>query len=181
MKNVGLALAAGVLGLYAAVAAPQLPDNVILFFDSYIGRFLFVFLIALSATTDIQVGLVVAIGYLFMFLLADRYIASEQFAPSCSRGSTEHFAGEQQQQQQQLDSTSQQSLDTAVCQWVKSLNDKHEPTRANVEKMNASEAIQKYAANIRILAKDLTDFDIKKIANDPQYHYKTKTIKGICQ
>ena len=51
------------LALYAALAAPALPNNVILFFDTLIGKLLLLFLIGYTASQNIQVSLMVAVAF----------------------------------------------------------------------------------------------------------------------
>jgi hypothetical protein len=186
IKIIGLAITAAVLGLYAAVAAPQLPDKVVLFFDSYPGRFLFILLIALSATTDIHVGLVVTIAYLFMFMAADAYVVSEQFSPR--KHSLENFSDDVTQDTPSTSSSSssmipenaQQLLDTALCAWYKTLDEKHNPKKSAIAKEKAQLIVNKYAANIRTYTEGLSEFDIQTVANSATYHYQTKTVQDIC-
>ena len=52
-----------VLGLYAALAAPALPNSVILFFDTLVGKLLLLFLIGYTASQNIQVSLMVAVAF----------------------------------------------------------------------------------------------------------------------
>ena len=51
------------LGLYAALAAPALPNNVILFFDTLVGKLLLLFVIGYTASQNIQVSLMVAVAF----------------------------------------------------------------------------------------------------------------------
>jgi len=51
------------LALYAGLAAPALPNEVILFFDTVIGRLLLVFLIGFTASKNIEVALMVAVAF----------------------------------------------------------------------------------------------------------------------
>ena len=52
-----------VLALYAALAAPALPNSVILFFDTLVGKLLLLFLIGYTASQNIQVSLMVAVAF----------------------------------------------------------------------------------------------------------------------
>lgn len=56
-------IAALLIGLYAAAVAPALPNNIILFFDTIVGKLLFIFMIAYMASKDIQVALMLAIAF----------------------------------------------------------------------------------------------------------------------
>ena len=51
------------LALYAALAAPALPNSVILFFDTIVGKLLLLFLIGYTASQNIQVSLMVAVAF----------------------------------------------------------------------------------------------------------------------
>ena len=46
-----------VLAMYSGLAAPALPNSVILFFDSLLGKLLFIFLIGYLSSRNIQVAL----------------------------------------------------------------------------------------------------------------------------
>ena len=52
-----------VIALYAGMAAPALPDRVILFFDTVVGKLLFLFLIGFVASRNIRVALMVAVAF----------------------------------------------------------------------------------------------------------------------
>jgi hypothetical protein len=58
--------------LYSALAAPALPNNVILFFDTWYGKLLFMFLIAFVASHNVQVALVIAILFLILLNMATK-------------------------------------------------------------------------------------------------------------
>jgi hypothetical protein len=58
--------------LYSALAAPALPNSVILFFDTWYGKLLFMFLIAFVASQNVQVALVVAILFFVILNMATR-------------------------------------------------------------------------------------------------------------
>ena len=51
------------LALYAGLAAPALPNEIILFFDTVLGRILLVFLIGFTASKNIEVALMVAVAF----------------------------------------------------------------------------------------------------------------------
>ena len=51
------------LALYAGAAAPALPNVVINFFDSVVGKLVFLFLIAYVASRDIQVAIMIAVAF----------------------------------------------------------------------------------------------------------------------
>ena len=50
------------LALYSGLAAPALPDSVIQFFDTSIGKLLFIFLIGYVSSKNIEIALMVAIA-----------------------------------------------------------------------------------------------------------------------
>jgi uncharacterized membrane protein YjjP (DUF1212 family) len=56
--------------LYAGMLAPRLPNSIIYFFDTTLGKFLFIFTIAFVASRNIPNSLNVAVIVSVMFLLA---------------------------------------------------------------------------------------------------------------
>ena len=52
-----------VIALYAGMAAPALPDSVVLFFDTVVGKLLFLFLIGFMASRNIRVALMIAVAF----------------------------------------------------------------------------------------------------------------------
>tara|TARA_R100001163_G_C5068360_1_gene208491 strand:+ start:7248 stop:7523 length:276 start_codon:yes stop_codon:yes gene_type:complete len=64
------------LVLYGALARPDLPDFVMDLFDNALFRMLVLFLIAYTASTNLQVAMLVAVGFtLTMNLLSERKMA----------------------------------------------------------------------------------------------------------
>ena len=61
-----------VLVLYAGGAAPALPDSVVLFFDSILGKTIFIFLIGFMASKNVQVALFIAIAFVITLQIANR-------------------------------------------------------------------------------------------------------------
>lgn len=53
-----------IVALYGAFLAPALPAPIIRFFDTFIGKLLFLFLIAYLSTRNIQIALIVALAFL---------------------------------------------------------------------------------------------------------------------
>ena len=66
------------LVLYAGLAAPALPNQVILFFDTAVGKVLFLFLIGFVASRNVQVALMVAVAYVITLHIANQR-ATEQY------------------------------------------------------------------------------------------------------
>ena len=58
--------------IYSALLAPALPNSVIKFFDTIPGKLLFVFLIGYTASKNIQVALIVAIGFIVTLQIIER-------------------------------------------------------------------------------------------------------------
>jgi hypothetical protein len=52
-----------ILALYSGLAAPALPNQVIDFFDTFVGRILLIFLIGFTASKNIQVALMIAVAF----------------------------------------------------------------------------------------------------------------------
>lgn len=61
-----------ILALYAGLAAPALPKSVILFFDTIVGKLVFLFLIAYVASRNIQIALMIALGFLITLYFANK-------------------------------------------------------------------------------------------------------------
>lgn len=59
-----------ILVLYAGLAAPALPNQVIQFFDTMLGKVLFLFLIGFVASRNVQVALMVAVAYVVTLHIA---------------------------------------------------------------------------------------------------------------
>ena len=62
------------LALYSALAAPALPNVVINFFDSMVGKLIFLFLIGYVASRDVQVALMVAVAFVITLHVANKRI-----------------------------------------------------------------------------------------------------------
>jgi membrane protein CcdC involved in cytochrome C biogenesis len=65
-------VAALLVAIYGALAAPALPNQVILFFDTWYGKILFMFLIAFVASHNFQVALMIAVLFFIILQLATR-------------------------------------------------------------------------------------------------------------
>jgi hypothetical protein len=65
--------------LYSALAAPALPNSVILFFDTWFGKLLFMFLIAFVASNNIQVALVISILFFIILNLATQLELNKEY------------------------------------------------------------------------------------------------------
>jgi len=80
LKNKNSKLVISLLvALYASLVAPSLPNNVILFFDTVIGKLLFVFLIAYVASQDAQVAIMLAVAFVVTLTIIN-HRRTEQFS-----------------------------------------------------------------------------------------------------
>jgi len=70
-KNLRLVLILMVT-IYSALLAPALPNSIIRFFDTVLGKLLFVFLIGFMASKNVQVALVIAIGFIVTLQIVER-------------------------------------------------------------------------------------------------------------
>ena len=61
-KNVNSILSL-IIALYAALAAPALPNSVVLFFDTVLGKLLLIFLIGYVSSRNMQVALMIAVAF----------------------------------------------------------------------------------------------------------------------
>jgi hypothetical protein len=96
--------------LYSALAAPALPNSVILFFDTWYGKLLFMFLIGFVASHNIQVALVIAILFFIILNMATK-LEVEQFFSN-----KENF---EEQKSPDLSTKSNEQLKDIVCKMVK--------------------------------------------------------------
>ena len=69
-----------VLALYAGAAAPVLPNAVINFFDTVVGKLLFTFLIAFVASRDVQIAIMMAVAFVVTLSIANNRKIEEAFA-----------------------------------------------------------------------------------------------------
>jgi hypothetical protein len=87
--------------LYSALAAPALPNSVILFFDTWYGKLLFMFLIGFVASHNIQVALVISILFFIILNMAtklevEQFMSNKEYfeekkSPDLSTDTTEQF------------------------------------------------------------------------------------------
>ena len=101
--------------LYSALAAPALPNSVILFFDTWFGKLLFMFLIAFVASHNIQVALVISILFFVILNLATK-LEVENFREQ----QNEHFE-EQKSEQKSPDLSTEMNnkFKETLCSMVK--------------------------------------------------------------
>ena len=78
-------------GLYAGFLAPALPNSVLHFFDTVVGKLLFIFLIAFIATRQIDGSIGVALIVAVMFLLTLTVLNNVKMNESFRNLGMEHF------------------------------------------------------------------------------------------
>ena len=78
-------------GLYAGFLAPALPNSVLYFFDTIVGKLLFIFLIAFIATRQIDGSIGVALIVAVMFLLTLTVLNNVKMNESFRNLGMEHF------------------------------------------------------------------------------------------
>tara|TARA_B110000208_G_scaffold51501_1_gene67656 strand:+ start:15007 stop:15888 length:882 start_codon:yes stop_codon:yes gene_type:complete len=61
-----------ILVLYAGGAAPALPDSVVMFFDTVVGKLIFIFLIGFMASKNVQVALFISIAFVITLQIANK-------------------------------------------------------------------------------------------------------------
>jgi hypothetical protein len=66
-----------VLALYAGLAAPKLPDSVVKFFDTMLGKVIFIFLIGFVASRNVQIALMIAVAYVVTLHIANKRATEE--------------------------------------------------------------------------------------------------------
>lgn len=84
------------VGLYSGFLAPKLPNRVIYFFDTTVGKLLFIFLIAFVASRNVPnsftVALVVSVAFLLTLTVLQKTKVREAF-----RITMEHFENEEEE------------------------------------------------------------------------------------
>lgn len=130
-----------ILALYAGLAAPALPNSVILFFDTWFGKILFMFLIGYVASRNVQVALMIAVAFVITLHIANKR-ATELFV------NRETFESVMEQFE------IHQGVKKALCDWVKTLDEVSSPKRTEVEMKDSADALKEY-----------TDFLVKQDAN----------------
>lgn len=116
-----------IIALYASLAAPALPNTVILFFDTMLGRFLFLFLIAYLASQNLQVALIVAVAYLVTLQLATRRI-NETFADKVT--------------------DTKSTFETDMCAMLNSLDETTTPKKSEVVNMTINDFVSGYVSRV---------------------------------
>jgi len=96
--------------LYSALAAPALPNSVILFFDTWYGKLLFMFLIGFVASHNVQVALVISILFFIILNMATK-LELEQFVSN-----KEYF---QEQKSPDLSTDTTEQLKKIICNMAK--------------------------------------------------------------
>jgi hypothetical protein len=77
------------IAIYAGLAAPALPNSVIRFFDQWYGKLLFITIIALLASRNIQIALMVSVVFFIILHTASELDIKERFQGQCGSGSSE--------------------------------------------------------------------------------------------
>ena len=75
------------IAIYAGLAAPSLPNSVIHFFDQWYGKLIFITIIALVASRNIQIALMVSVVFFIILHTASELDIKERFQGQC--GSSE--------------------------------------------------------------------------------------------
>ena len=68
-----------VIALYAGMAAPALPNSVILFFDTLLGKLLFLFLIGFMASRNIRIALMIAVAFVVTLHVVNQRTTEQYF------------------------------------------------------------------------------------------------------
>jgi hypothetical protein len=78
------------LTVYSTLAAPRLPNSLLYFFDSFVGKLVLLFTIAFVASHNIQIALTVALGFLLVLHVVN-YKKTEAFLNYARDGGLEKF------------------------------------------------------------------------------------------
>jgi hypothetical protein len=128
--------------LYSVLAAPSLPNSVILFFDTWFGKLLFMFLIAFVASHNVQVALVVAILFFVILNLATKLEVENFIAEK-----KEDFEAEMKEKSPDLSTDTSEQLRKILCAMAKS--DKMLDMKMNVRDY-ASKNMDKLTSELKI-------------------------------
>ena len=85
----GLAL---FFALYAGRLAPKLPNFMVSFFDTTLGKFLFIFILAFVASRDLPNSMNISLLIAFIFILGLTTFNSNKLQEQFKHLGTEHFA-----------------------------------------------------------------------------------------
>jgi hypothetical protein len=100
------------LAIYAGLAAPSLPNSVIHFFDQWYGKLIFITLIALLASRNIQIALMVSVVFFIILHTASELDIKERFQGQCGSSSEEKkegFEGETEEKKDEKKDESKES------------------------------------------------------------------------
>lgn len=153
------------LALYAGLAAPALPDSIVYFFDSIVGKLLFLFLIGFVASRNVQVALMIALAFLITLYVANKR-ATEKFL---NYGYIENF----------YDSEHSEHLKKVVCDWANSLNETSTPKKEEVMGKTVKEIITQNGEMLLKGNKDISLEKAKELVESPEM--KDKKVSELCK
>jgi len=133
------------LGVYGALLAPALPNSVILFFDSWFGKLLFLFIIAYVSSRNVQVALLIAVVFLITLQVANRRVMENfEDAPKYMTDDTK--------------------IKQTLCKWVDTLSVVSEPKKDEITDTLTSVILEKYAVDLTKIENTLSIDQIKNYA-----------------
>ena len=153
------------LALYAGLAAPALPDSIVYFFDSIVGKLLFLFLIGFVASRNIQVALMIALAFLITLYIANKR-ATEKFL---NYGYIENF----------YDSQHGEHLKKVVCDWAQSLNESSTPKKEEIIAKTVKEIITQNGEMLLKGNKEISLEKAKELVEAPEM--KDKKVSELCK
>jgi hypothetical protein len=160
MENNTLVIVVSIIvALYSALIAPALPNSVIRFFDTLLGKLIFIFLIAYVSSKNIQVALLISIGFVLTLQLAYKLEA-------------EHF------ENPEPNTVNNPALEKMICNFVNTLSLVSDPKKQDVEAMLVPELVEKHHAELIKIDNSFTkDMLIDATKTD---FYKNKNVKDLC-
>ncbi len=160
MENNTLVIVVSIIvALYSALIAPALPNSVIRFFDTLLGKLIFIFLIAYVSSKNIQVALLISIGFVLTLQLAYKLEA-------------EHF------ENPEPNTVNNPALEKMICNFVNTLSLVSDPKKQDVEAMLVPELVEKHHAELIKIDNSFTK-DMLIDATNTDF-YKNKTVKDLC-
>ncbi len=148
-----------IVALYSTLIAPALPNSIIRFFDTLLGKLIFIFLIAYVSSKNMQVALLISIGFVLTLQLAYKL-------------ENEHF------ENPESSASNNPALEKMICDFANTLSLVSDPKKQDVEAMLVPELVEKYNADLIKIDNSFTKDMLVDAANTE--FYKNKTVKDLC-
>ena len=179
-----------ILALYSALAAPALPNSVILFFDTIPGKVLLLFLIGFTASRNIQVSLMIAVAFVITlhiankrvteqymnFLTRENFISTNQYTEEADRPEENDDAPEENEDapEEAVDLLGE-GFKGAIRKGIERFNSENQPEEVNIsdgeEDVNVDERFESPPEEDDVDEKFNDDIDIEEFDNYTESFY----------